>query len=523
MDSGSVNAISLQDTKAGIEISENENLPATIDATEERGLSVVHDQGKELHNPNSIFYDPVVRDDIFYSPFCSVSDNMRSEGLEEEDLRASLLSVATMISPKLGHPLSLIIVDNTSKAAGLLSLTTRLVPKDTIFECVDLTAEMLFMHQSNMSGKTIVCQNFAGLKKARPYLDSLVEHGTATMQSKMTSKITTRFDEVKVKGPVGLVTIVSDPQDIDFNGTNIIKVHRKPETAGSLSAGTSKNALDIQTYRTVAFFNRLRARNVDIPYMDQIQASMKDARVPITSSMMRPLVLLISIMAHINNPLPVTRDEIAAAIYGMKDAHLAGQQGAITATKVDYYYAAELLGNRIHLDSSFSTDRQIRIFEGLKRQNIGRVEASFAKQDSDIDKLSAILKNPYSWVDRNQLFDELNKITPEISSSTLNNELQVLVDKGIIERQKQPKSTQFKYFITTMHADNSVQLPDASAIVDGVYQGRSVRVVSLLTGKVVEIPGYKDLSETEIKMETPKFLKVTSPKAKEKKHDASII
>ena len=170
MDSGSVNAISLQDTKAGIEVSENESSPATMDATEERGLSVVHDQGKELHNPNSIFYDPVVRDDIFYSPFCSVSDNMRSEGLEEEDLRASLLSVATMISPKLGHPLSLIIVDDTSKASGLLSLATQLVPKDAIFECVELSPEMLFMHQSNMPGKTIVCPNFAGLILTKPQL-----------------------------------------------------------------------------------------------------------------------------------------------------------------------------------------------------------------------------------------------------------------------------------------------------------------------------------------------------------------
>ena len=266
----------------------------------------------------------------------------------------------------------------------------------------------------------------------------------------------------------------------------------------------------------MAFLNRLMARDVDIPYMDQIQASMKDTRVPITSSMMRPLVLLISIMAHINNPLSVTRDEIAAAIYGMKDAHLTGQQGSITATKVDYFYAAELLGNRIHLDSSFLTDRETSIFEAVKRQNIGRVETSFAKQDSDIDKLSAILKNPYSWVDRNQLFDELNRTAPEISSSTLNNELQVLVDKGIIERQKQPKSTQYKYFITTMNADNSVQLPDASAIVDGVYEGRSVRVVSLLTGKVLEIPAFTDLKETENKTETPKIIKVTSPKTKEK-------
>ena len=90
------------------------------------------------------------------------------------------------------------------------------------------------------------------------------------------------------------------------------------------------------------------------------------------------------------------------------------------------------------------------------------------------------------------------------------------MDKGILERRKQPKSTQFKYFITTINADNSVQLPSAAGIMDPIYEGKSVRVVSLLTGNVVEIPGFKDSNETENKTENPKILKVTSPKAKEK-------
>ena len=52
--------------------------------------------------------------------------------------------------------------------------------------------------------------------------------------------------------------------------------------------------------------------------------------------------------------------------------------------------------------------------------------------------------------------------------------------------------------------------------MDPIYEGKSVRVVSLLTGNVVEIPGFKDSNETENKTENPKILKVTSPKAKEK-------
>lgn len=516
MDSGSVNANSVNDTETGTEVSENESLPATINTTEEHGLSVVHNQCKDLHNLNSIFYDPIVRDDVYHSPLCSVSGYLHSEGIKGDDLRASLLSIATMTSARLGHPLLLVIIDDTAKASGLVSLASQMVSDSMIFECMELSPEMLFMHQNKIPGKTIVSKKLAGLKNSRLYLDGLVEHGFATMQNRMTSKITTRFDEVKVMGPVGLVTITGNPEDADFNGTNIIKVHLKPDAACSIIDSIRKSGNVIQPFRAMAFFNRLKARPVNIPYMKQLLTFLEDAGVTSTSIVTRPLASLISIIAHINNPRPVTMDEIAEAIYRMVSSQQICNEDGITATKIDYFYASKLLGGYIQTGNDFITDREIRIYEAVKTINVNRIGASFEKTESDKDKLLAIIKMSHSWADRTQIFEEVNKKAPVISSSTLNNELQVLVEKGIIERQKQPKSTQFKYFITTLHADNSIRLPDASTILDPVFQGKSVKVVNPLTAEVEEIPAFTDLKESKNKTENLKSIKPASPKAKGK-------
>ena len=48
---------------------------------EEQGLPIVHDQNNEQKYLNSIFFDPVVRDDVFNSPLYQVGEYLQSKGV----------------------------------------------------------------------------------------------------------------------------------------------------------------------------------------------------------------------------------------------------------------------------------------------------------------------------------------------------------------------------------------------------------------------------------------------------------
>ena len=248
----------------------------------------------------------------------------------------------------------------------------------------------------------------------------------------------------------------------------------------------------------------MTACKVTIPFMDNIMTKMKEANLPVSANMVKPLVNMISILAIMNNPAPVFEDEIIASVYGIERNKLKNWlalkgyetetisgpslEQVKVATKIDFHLASLLLNGRLESDNETLTERQSRIFSAIKRYNIGRLGSTFTDMGNKVEKLSAIAKNANSWADRENIFEVVNKDNPEfLTLSTINNELQVLMELDLIERQKPPKENKYGYFILTLDAGKAITLPHPSDIIDPVYQGKTIEVINPLTGNVEEI------------------------------------
>jgi len=305
---------------------------------------------------------------------------------------------------------------------------------------------------------------------------------------------------LEINGPVALVTVTDNPANSNWKGSSMLKIYFSADDVSANIQTINDDSFKVESHRIAKFFERLMPCAVKIPFMNDIFTKMKDAGLPITENLVKPLTNLISLLTIINNPHPVWEDEIIASIYGVDRNQLRNWlttkgydveaipvniNSAKTATKVEYHLASLLLNGRLEADNEILTERQLRIFSAIKRWNIGRLGSTFADMDNKVEKLSTIARNANSWADRETVFDQVNKDEQDIISlSTINNELQVLMDMDIVQRQKVPKDNKYGYFILTLDAGKTIMLPHASEIADSIFKGEKVQVVNPLTGQI---------------------------------------
>ena len=159
----------------------------------------------------------------------------------------------------------------------------------------------------------------------------------------------------------------------------------------------------------------------------------------------------------------------------------------LTATKLDYYHTWLLMNDMIPVKEISLSDRQINVFEAVKRWNLGRMNTQF-DPTNPVKQLSQISTGPSFWSRRENVFEMLNKRgTEEVSQSTIYNELQYLMKEGLVAEGKYPKSSQKGYYVTTFQAGQKIQLPHPSEIICSTFEGEKVQVVNPLTGETETI------------------------------------
>jgi len=163
------------------------------------------------------------------------------------------------------------------------------------------------------------------------------------------------------------------------------------------------------------------------------------------------------------------------------------QKNKLVANKHDYYDFWVLADGTFYDGDDWVTERQRRIFEALKRKGIGRItDSGFSEANTDAEKLVIIAKDVGSWLGVEQLFEELIKDSGEIISlSTLNRELDQLLKKGVIVRQRSKKK--FVHAVATLSIGAPIKLPRPSELDDPILNKESIRVVNALTGEVETI------------------------------------
>jgi hypothetical protein len=62
-----------------------------------------------------------------------------------------------------------------------------------------------------------------------------------------------------------------------------------------------------------------------------------------------------------------------------------------------------------------------------------------------------------------------------------------LIDKGLIGRDKPPKSKHYSYYVHTFQIDSTIALPKPGDIEDIVSEKKPIKVMNPITGEIVEI------------------------------------
>jgi len=473
----------------------------------EEALQSVVTARKPLRELSDVFFEPVRGnpDDPFQSPLCTMTRILRQQGLHEDQLKAALLMVSVMVSAPLGYPTALILVDKTSNATALLSKAVQLIPREAIFECMELSRDSLYLAANDLCGKVILSPDSTGLKRVKSDLEQLVEHGHAQRQEKVSSKFWVGIEALEIKGPVSIIAIARESRDFEWSGSCAFRL--QSTTHGAETYPTMLPANDeflyIETLRIAKYLGRLAKCRVEIPFTGNLLTQLKDLKVVVPENVLKPFLNLLSIITILNNPAPVFEDEIIAEIYGAERSKLRNwlarkgydadvlpveQERPKIATKVDYYLASLLLDGCLDVGNDALTDGQARIFEAIKGWNIGCIGETFIDQGNNVQKLSTIANNSNAWADRVKIFELVNNDGQEfLSLSTVNNEIMALMEKDLIGRQKAPKGTKYGYFILNVEAGKAIRLPNPSTITDPVYEGRTVKVLNPLTGEVAEI------------------------------------
>ena len=441
--------------------------------------------------PNEPWRSPVLSE---------ASDLLKIQGIPPAHLKTGLLTFDAMLSAYFNNPLGWIIMDEEGIGAGRIAVAVKkLIPDDAYVELHEVTEEILFKERMNLKNKAIVVPGGSKLKKSFA-LSSVVELQQLSQHTTVRAKYGDIFQPLQVEGPISCVVIVRDPRDSILKNPSFLRIHLSGAESSVPSAplfdGAAQIELQLRYGRMKKTLERFWGISVETPFEKQFLKSLVDSKVSHPEQKCETFSRMIKIHTLFNNSPCALRIEAYAGQYGLdrkavvRYLELKGkafQENKIVATKHDFYDFWVLADGTFYDGDDSVTGRQRRIFEALKRKGMGRISAtSVAAMNTDAEKLIVIAKDPSAWLDIEALFEELTKDPGEIISlSTLNRELDQLLKKGIIVRQRPKKK--FVYAVATLSIGGPIKLPHPSAIDDPILNKESIQVVNPLTGKIETI------------------------------------
>lgn len=347
------------------------------------------------------FESPTSRPDGIFQPLLfGVARLLQEKGVSQENLKSALLIFTTINSSKLGYPLSLqLMSEDPLLAISLLDHCVSLSPVDSSIEFQRLKPEHLFINNGlNYQNKCIVCPNENGFSKVITDISLMLTRGHSGRQEIVNKKYDIGLVEYKAQWPISFIGVAAGKKGKDLNHPAILKVPVKAnpgliEQNLPAVSGVGNGAI-VPILRNRKAFERLKHRAVEIPFANQLFESLISTCDDYIDIKMRILVKMISICAIVNQPEPVTNDEIGAYIYGTDKetvrkwlsrgpgsrVGISNDESALTATKVDYLLAMLLLDDLLTTGNIYLTDRQERIYEAVKRINMIKLSTSFIKR-----------------------------------------------------------------------------------------------------------------------------------------------
>ena len=461
---------------------------------------------------SGLFFNmPTGRPDGVFEPLiCGVAEQLVATGLPQQTLREAFLIYMAINSARLGHPLSVLLLpDDPMAAVSLLDRVKNLAPADSFIEFQKMKPEQLFINGGEpYRNKCIVSSDPDGFSKVMPDFEMMLTRGHVVRQEVFNKKYDLSLEEFRAEWPVSFVGIAPPKKMGQEWHPSIIRLPIK-SSAGIPAVGgdvftSPATALPIQKVRKT--FERLKSRPIMVPFVDQLRASVIDSGSSHIDLKMDQLIKVISLCTIVNNPEPVTMEELGSYVYNTDvksvrqflaqtgrispDDAVNDGTGVITADRKEYYLARLLLDGLISSDNTYMTDRQQRLYNVVKMVNMGKLKLTVdaLDKDNETESLARIAISSSCWVDINKIFEFVNNDSESIiAMGTIYKDLIELLKNGILGRSKPPKRNQYGYFVMRLNMDQSLSLPKPSSInISGTGQ-EAIEVINPLTTQPVKI------------------------------------
>lgn len=456
------------------------------------------------------FNMPTGRQDGVFEPLlCGVGERLVAETLPSQNLKSAFLLYLAINSARLGYPLSVLLMpDDQLAAVTLLDRVCNLAPEDSFMEFRKVQPEHLFTGGgARFHSKCIVSGDPDGLVKVMPDLELMLARGKTVRQEVLNKKYKIAIEEFRAEWPVSFVGVAPLKKGGDSWHPSIIRLPVDSSCNVSVlhtGPGSSQGMEALSILRIKKTFARLRPRKVLIPFADQLGEVLIKSGGSHLDFKMEILKKVISICAIINQPPPVTMEELGSYIYqadisavrswlteagALQDGQ--GQDdgtGPITADKKDLYLARLLLDGVLSSEGTYMTERQRVVYETVRMINLGKLSTSFTKTGKEEEKLAGIAQSSGCWATIEMIFEHINNGSkPIISMATLYKDLVALMNSDILGRAKPPKKNQFGYFAMRLNMDITLPLPQLTDIWGAPAEGKALQVINPLTGQIVEI------------------------------------
>lgn len=447
------------------------------------------------------FFVPSRSDKHFKSPLVHMADVLRAGGFADTNLRAALLTMVILNSARLNKRMAAFLVcKDLSISRTLISQCLEMTPPEYYRESSALDRKFLFKHSDRMNGQVLVSTDPEGFKKVISDIVNIIDRGYTTVQAETKSQYSEDLSEHKINPVISLLGVATGftDNDAEFPGALYVPT---TEQLGKNSIRTMGEQ-ELQCFKLKQLFiqkslMRLRAITIDIPFLKFLVDHIEKQSPAHLDKIIRIVFDTLTLCTLINNPPSFTDLELVANTLGVSTEEFLSyaanarsddpQRRSITASKVDYYMTWVLLKELIPSGSGFLSERQIRVFEALKKYCLDIVSSTFAKKNDPVEQLSTLMNNQDKWPSRDKIYELVNQPgAGSISESTLNNELDVLVKANLIIRVNVGKN-KYLYRVNTWDSLKYVELPHPREIKDPIYNGKKAMVVDPLTNMVEEI------------------------------------
>jgi hypothetical protein len=446
---------------------------------------------------------------IWETPFSHMANVLKVQGVPDSHLKAALLILLVLNSPRLGYPLVLEIINDEEKTGmSLLKKCLTLVPT-TFYEEFDDPSKNIFVRERReLKGKVIISDDSSKYKNVASNLNSLLDRQKIPLKKTQKGEYGGNPRRIVISGPVGFISIAQNSKRTVLTFPSFLKIHLPagepiPDPRRIFNpkevTDTQKSRFDLLLGYFINGFKRLQALPVRVPFSNILSAHLAKSK---NTPKLNTFLDTIRIISIINNTLPESEEEYLVRTRGveMKLARSALgtgniQQHPLVASKVDYYILWSLMSGLIKNDNEdvFLTELQKRIFEVIKAYNLSGFATTFKKDlpMSDSEKLTTIENYSECWISQEKIFEEVNKDGREKVSNTqkigrelrpMRDDKKIIADKNIPGEKNKPG-----YYVTTFDIQETVPLPEPSEIEDPVLKKEKIKIINPITGEIDEI------------------------------------